>query len=76
MAQKNNTNTDAKVSKESPKKTVASKYTVEEFASAPQSIGAKNADIVRAALTVKGNASYTVEEATSIVKEFAKKEVK
>lgn len=49
-------------------------YTVEEFASAPKTIGATNADVVRAALTGKGD-SFTVADATEIVKKFSTKGV-
>lgn len=50
-------------------------YTVEEFAAAPESLGA-NADIVNAALLSAGKKSYTVSEAKDIVKKFKDKEVK
>ena len=50
-------------------------YTVEEFAAAPESLGA-NADIVTAALLSAGKESYTVSEAKDIVKKFKDKEVK
>ena len=51
-----------------------STYTVDEFASAPDTVGAKSPDIVRAAL--RGKDRYTQEEAERIVKDFSKKEVK
>lgn len=49
-------------------------YTIGEFASAPESVGA-SADIVKAALSVNGMKSYTVKEAKEIVEKFKKKEV-
>lgn len=52
-----------------------SKYTVQEFASAPESVGS-NADIVMAALLSDGKESYTISEAKEIVKKFKEKEVK
>ena len=51
------------------------KYTIEEFASAPESFGA-NADIVKASLLLGGKESYTVSEAKEIIKKFKEKEVK
>jgi hypothetical protein len=50
-------------------------YTIEEFASAPESVGA-NADIVEAALASSGKDKFTVNEAKEIVNKFKKKEVK
>jgi predicted hydrolase (HD superfamily) len=60
---------------QSPVKAAEPTYTVEEFASAPESVGA-SADIVTAALLVDGKKSYTVSEAKEIVKKFKEKEVK
>lgn len=50
-------------------------YTINEFAKAPQSVGANSPDIVRAALKLAGKDSYTQAEATEIVKRFSEKEV-
>lgn len=76
MAQKNNNN-NADVKQEKAVKTVAIPvYTVEEFAAAPNSVGTKSPDIVRAALAGKEKDTFTIEEATELVKEFSKKEVK
>ena len=50
-------------------------YTVEEFVAAPKTVGAKNVDIVRAALKGKGD-TFTVDEAKEFVNKFCKKEVK
>lgn len=50
-------------------------YTVSEFASAPETVGA-NADIIVAALTIDGKESYTVTEAKEIINKFKSKEVK
>ena len=50
-------------------------YTVEEFVSAPETVGA-NVDIVKAALLSGGKESYTISEANEIVKKFKSKEVK
>lgn len=52
------------------------KYTVDEFANAPQALSETSKDIVRAALLCDGKESYTVEEAKKIVKEFKNKGVK
>lgn len=60
---------------QSPVKAAEPTYTVEEFASAPESVGA-SADIVTAALLVDGKKSYTVSEAKEIIKKFKEKEVK
>lgn len=60
---------------QSPVKATEPTYTVEEFASAPESVGA-SADIVTAALLVDGKKYYTVSEAKEIVKKFKEKEVK
>lgn len=58
-------------------KTVAeSTYTIQEFAAAPNVLGAKNTDIVTAALKLAGKETYTVSEAKEIVKKFKEKEVK
>ena len=51
-------------------------YTVDEFASAPQSVGVKSPDIVRAAFKVANKDNATIEEAKKIVETFKKKEVK
>lgn len=51
-------------------------YTIDEFAKAPESVGATSPDIVSAALTAKGKASYTIEEAKAVIKYFSQKEVK
>lgn len=51
-------------------------YTVDEFAKAPQALGETSKDIVRAALSIDGKGSYTVEEAKKLVKEFKSKGVK
>lgn len=59
---------------QSPVKAAEPTYTVEEFASAPESVGA-SADIVTAALLVDGKKSYTVSEAKEIIKKFKEKEV-
>ena len=53
-----------------------STYTVDELAKAPEAVGAKSPDIVRAALKRAGLESATVEEAKEIVKKFKNKEVK
>lgn len=58
------------------KKAVEPTYTTSEFSSAPGALGNYNADIVRAALTIDGKGSYTIEEAKAIVKKFSDKEVK
>ena len=76
MAQKNNNN-NAEVKQEKAVKTVVLPvYTVEEFAAAPKSVGTKSPDIVRAALTGKEKDTFTIEEATELVREFSQKEVK
>lgn len=78
----NNNNATTNKAPTSPKQNVEPKaakneptYTVGEFAVAPQSVGAKSPDIVVAALSLGGKDSYTVNEATEIVKNFKKKEV-
>lgn len=58
------------------KKAVEPTYTVDEFSSAPRELGNYSTDIVRAALTIDGKESYTIEEARAIVKQFSNKEVK
>lgn len=73
MIAKNN-NADGK--QEKAKTVVLPTYTVEEFAVSPESVGTKSPDIVRAALTGKNKDSFTIEEATELVKKFSKKEVK
>lgn len=74
MSQKANNRPNGTQTKPESKQTV-SVYTVEEFAAAPDVVGAKSVDIVRAALTTGNKASYTIEEAKTIIKDFAKKEV-
>ena len=51
-------------------------YTVQEFASAPQTLGVGNSDMIIAAFKVAGKESATVEEAKTIVEKFKKKEVR
>ena len=51
-------------------------YTVAEFASAPESVGATSKDLVNAAFSYAGKKEATVEEAKEIVKKFKNKEVK
>lgn len=58
------------------KSIVSPTYTVDEFANAPASVGAKSPDIVRAALATAGKKSATIEEAKKIVEKFKNKEVK
>lgn len=59
-----------------PKKKAAEPtYTVSEFTAAPSELGNYSPDIVRAALTLDGKESYTIEEAKAIVKRFSDKEV-
>ena len=75
---KEKANVQTKPEQAKPVQTPAKKeptYTVEEFASAPETLGA-NADIVTAALLSVGKESYTVSEAKDIVKKFKDKEVK
>jgi len=54
------------------------KYTVDEFAAAADSVFGKNMspDIVTTALSIDGKGSYTEAEAIEIVMKFADKEVK
>lgn len=70
------TTTQQETTQKEIKKVVVPTYTVEEFAKAPNELGNYNADIVRAALKIDGKESYTIDEAKSIVKKFAEKEVK
>ena len=51
-------------------------YSVDEFAAAPQSLGVKSPDIIRAAMKQAGKDSATVDEAKSIVEKFKNKGVK
>lgn len=51
-------------------------YTVEEFASAPNSLGVSTPDIIRAAFKVAGKDKATIEEAKNIINKFKLKEVK
>lgn len=50
-------------------------YTVEEFASAPETVGVASPDIIKAALRVAGKTEATVEEAKKLVKDFKEREV-
>lgn len=81
MAQKQNTNKSVD-SETKPVQVNVSRsaneptYTIAEFALAPESIKAKNADIVNAALSIRGKDSFTISEATEILKKFSNKEVK
>ena len=51
-------------------------YSVEEFASAPNSLGVSTPDIIRAAFKVAGKDKATIEEAKNIINKFKLKEVK
>lgn len=71
----NNVKTQAKQSEMKTSVKNEPTYTIEEFASAPESVGA-NADIVVAALASSGKDKFTVNEAKEIINKFKKKEVK
>lgn len=57
-------------------KTTAPTYTVDEFATAPKSLGVTSPDLIRAAFKVAGKVEATVEEAKKIVSDFKKRGVK
>lgn len=76
---KNSVANNTEKTKEAPKpvaKQTEATYTVDEFASAPQSVGANTQDIIRAAFRVAGKESATIEEAKKIVKDFKERKVK
>lgn len=50
-------------------------YTVEEFASAPESLGVDSPDIIVAAFAFAGKDKATIEEAKKLVTTFKNKEV-
>lgn len=76
MAKDNNVSETKKAeSVVATKKATQPKYTIDEFAKAPQALGETSKDIVKAALLRDGKESYTVEEAKKIVKEFKNKGV-
>ncbi len=57
------------------KKAVSPSYSVDEYASAPESLGTTS-DIIRAAFKTVGKDIATVEEAKEIINKFKLKEVK
>lgn len=57
-------------------KAVEPVYTVAEFAQAPESLGVKSPDIIRASFATAGITEATVEDAKKIVNKFKNKEVK
>ena len=65
------------MAKQSEAKNVAlPTYSVEEFAAAPESLGVKSPDIIRAAMKTAGKVTATIPEAKEIVGRFKDKGVK